>query len=349
VLRANPTYWRGKPAISDLSVAFIANQQTLLTQMRTGEADVWWNADTALLAQVRSLPRTHLSMRPVRSWGELGMNLRDPALADVRVRRAIAESLDVRTIADHATHGAFSADAIPAAIFGWAYDPHVQLPGYDPAAAARLLDAAGWHRDADGIRRRAGVPLQFVLVTRNDREYLRIAASLVQDALRAQGILVQQKLYPPMLIIAPADEGGILQGSKFQLELDAFITNPDPDVTWLLACSQIAPAGFNEWHYCSGQADALMAAARSTYSPAERARDYAGVQRRLAEDVPSVDLFRVIEYDVSPDWLHGLAPSDFSLFWNAWSWTASQDASALAAVAPVALPQPPTARSSRDR
>jgi peptide/nickel transport system substrate-binding protein len=351
VLRANADYWRGRPAIADLAVAFIPNQQTLLTQMRTREADVWWMADTSLLAQIRALPRTRVSVRPIRSWGELGMNLHDPILADIRVRRAIAHALDIRSFNARATHAAFSISAIPEAIFGWAYDPRVQLPRYDPAASARLLDAAGWHRNADGIRRRGGVPLQLLLVTRNDREYLRIVASLVQDALRAQGIIVQQKLYPATLLVETAADGGILARGQFQLELDAYITNPDPDPSWLLACSEIPPAGYNYWHYCSPRSDALLAAARATYARPERSRDYAALQERLAEDIPSIDLFRVIEYDVSPDWLQGISPSDFSLFWNAWSWKASRGASAVAddEIAPVALTSLSSTRSSRDR
>jgi ABC-type transport system substrate-binding protein len=147
-----------------------------------------------------------------------------------------------------------------------------------------------------------------------------VAAALVQDALHAQGIIAEQKIYPAPLLIAPADGGGILTGGKFQLELDTFVSNPDPDVSWLVACNERAPAGFNVWNYCSPATDALLADARTTFSRPRRLRDYSQIQQNLADDVPSVDLFHVNEYDVSPEWLQGLAPSEFSLVWNVWQW-----------------------------
>src|SRR6185437_1964053 len=75
-------------------------------------------------------------------------NLAHPPLDDVRVRRAIAMSIDREGISKKITLGRYPVTDALQPQFSWAYDPSAKDPGYNPAGADALLDAAGWKRPA---------------------------------------------------------------------------------------------------------------------------------------------------------------------------------------------------------
>lgn len=109
---------------------------------------------------------------PVRTVDSRGLSLPFPAphavngrtvgnavTSDPAIRKAINLGLDRALVVEVALHGhgtpAFGpADGLPWAGAGDRVD-------FDPAAAAALLDAAGWVRGADGVRVRGGVRAAF--------------------------------------------------------------------------------------------------------------------------------------------------------------------------------------------
>ncbi|MFN2460730.1 MAG: ABC transporter substrate-binding protein [Candidatus Velthaea sp.] len=319
-LAANPRYWRGRPKIGAITVKFVPAGPTALTQLQTGEANFWWNADANLIAELRRLPSARIALTPIRAWVDVGFNMRDPALADVRVRSAIAHALDMPRIAATAAHGVETTDGVLEAAFGWARDPHLAPPAHDEARANRLLDEAGWVRGADGARHRNGQTLSLLFVYRNNSATYRVAATMIADALARVGIRTEQKTYTFAQLTGLAAQGGIMTSGKFALSLDGLVTNPDPDLSWLIACDQFAPHGFNYYHYCNRSVDAALADAKGTYERARRLRDYAVVQRRLLADLPFAFVYRTREIDVAPAWLKNLKPSTFSPLWNTWEW-----------------------------
>lgn len=318
-LVANERYWRGAPKVRTIHIAFVPDVQTIVVQLKTGEANFWWNADSTLLPQVRS-PQLRVARTWTRVWTSLRFNLSDPEIEDVRVRRAIAQAVDADRIARDVVRDPQRRKNVLAAAFGWAYDPRVRLSVYDPAQAAKSLDAAGWRLGPDRLRHKNGRTLSLLLVYGNYSATLRNMALLIASDLQRVGISVTHKTAPFAQLYATPENGGIILAGKFQINLGATVTNPDPDVSWLYSCSELPPHGFNYSRYCNAQVDGALRDGRTTYDMARRRRDYAIVQRRLAEDVPEIFLMRGREYDVAPVWLTHLKPSPFSPFWNAGSW-----------------------------
>ncbi|WP_031469436.1 ABC transporter substrate-binding protein [Sciscionella sediminilitoris] len=96
--------------------------------------------------------------------GELYFNQAKKTFADVRVRRALAMGVRFDNAAKAITmgEGRRSTGLMP--------EPKLcpgnnaaALPGYDPARARALLDAAGWRSGPDGVRVNNGAPLSFSL------------------------------------------------------------------------------------------------------------------------------------------------------------------------------------------
>jgi ABC-type transport system substrate-binding protein len=169
------------------------------------------------------------------------------------------------------------------------------------------------------VRRKGNQALSFELV------YLAggdaVLPTIVAADLAQIHIHVDQRSVQSGLLLNTAAAGGILATGKFDLALISLQTNPDPDISWLFACDQRPPVGFNPSKYCDPALDADFNAERSTFDRARRMSALASVQRRLSKDVAFVPLYRVDRLWVGADWLHGLQPSPYSPFWNVFAWT----------------------------
>ena len=121
-------------------------------------------------------------------------NARHPQLSDVRVRRALAMATDRRGILASLAggYGDFADASVP--FTHWAADPSIEgAPAYDPAAARRLLEEAGWvDRDGDGVRENENGTRLSLTVKSNDGAQLRAdIAELLQAQLGQVGVEVR--------------------------------------------------------------------------------------------------------------------------------------------------------------
>ncbi len=137
---ANPRYWRGRPAIATLRVRTIPDPTTNLILLRSGALD--WNLlAPSQLAVVRGDPHIAFRTVPTAVVAGIAFNTRTSPLDDVRVRRAIAMSIDRDEISRKITLGFYPVTNMMQPRFSWAFDPSVREPYYDPNAADRLFDA----------------------------------------------------------------------------------------------------------------------------------------------------------------------------------------------------------------
>ncbi|MFN2449853.1 MAG: ABC transporter substrate-binding protein [Candidatus Baltobacteraceae bacterium] len=210
-----------------------------------------------------------------------------------------------------------------ATIASWAHDGTVARIRYDPAAARRLLDAAGWRMTPRGMRAKNGHPLELTFaISPQGINGSALVAAMIQRYLADAGIAVSIKTYPLTLLWGPKSAGGILANGRYQLAYDAWWTlGPDPDDTWNFACDQRPPAGQNYYFWCNRKADAAMHDALLTFDRARRKADYALVQRELVRDLPELTLWQVRMPNAYRRGITGIDPSPAgSTFWNAWRW-----------------------------
>ncbi len=307
-LAANPFYWRGMPALDELEYRIIPDPNTRLEQLRTGESDAYFDVDPQLLPQTTSIPLTIVSLTPVNDLHVLRFNLRDPILADVNVRRAIAMAVDRRTLIAAATHGSGIIVAADQPVNSWAYDPSVRSVRYNPAAARRLLHG-----------RRIALKLAISPQVVNGSP---LVAAILEENLRKIGVQLTIKQYPGNMMYGSVSGGGVLATGKYQLSYDAWwVLGSDPDDTWNMACDQLPPRGLNYTWWCDRRADAAMHDALATVDRTRRKADYAIVQRAIATQLPIFTLWQVRIPNAYRSYLRGIAPAPFgSTFWNASDW-----------------------------
>ncbi len=163
-------YWAGKPAIADLEFVYEPDAAVALRGAKRGELDLIPAMIAAHWPEQANAPGIVAGFRPLElatpRLRYFTFNAQRPPLDDPRVRRALALLIDRRTVAKRVFDGLARPAQWPIWPGGLVSAPEPQVPDFDPAAAAKLLDAAGW-TDAhpkDGVRDREGVQLRLVMI-----------------------------------------------------------------------------------------------------------------------------------------------------------------------------------------
>ena len=310
---ANPLYWRGKPAIATLDVRTIPEPSTNLLLLQSGELD--WNLVAPVqLAVLRGKSGIAYVKVPTAVVAGLAMNTARPPLDDVRIRRAIAMSIDRDAISRKVTLGIYPVTNMIQPQFSWAFDPAVREPGFDVAAADALYDAAGWRRGSDGMRRKNGALMQLTYLQFPESMTGVRVATTVQAALRERGIEVTVKSVSNAQLFLPRT--GALAVGSFDLAYVPWTMGADPDDSSVLACG--APSNYMRW--CDPDVEALERKALATTDPAQRKQLYARIGRIVAAQVPILYLFNADYVYAYRERLRGFAPNAFLPTWNAYAW-----------------------------
>ncbi|MBV8491275.1 MAG: peptide ABC transporter substrate-binding protein [Candidatus Eremiobacteraeota bacterium] len=305
VLKANPSYFRGRPQIPQIVLKFLPDSNTVFGQISTGEVNANFFSDPAHL-HAFELPGLLITRAPFAAFGDLLFNVSSPQMADPAVRRAFVRALDVARIASNATQGAQTSENPNRALYAQYTDPSIAPPAYDPARARAVL---------------APRHLSLVYIYESGKPVSASVGLQIEQQLRAAGVEVSLKAFSPQMFRALGSAGGPLFGGKFDVAFFEVFTTGDADVSWYLGCDAMPPGGFNVTRFCDPAADRAMKALNQNYDPAVQRRESTIVQRRIAQLVPFVSLWSDNAIYVTPAALHGFAPSPVSPYWNAWAWS----------------------------
>jgi len=145
----NDDYWRGRPALDGIDVSVIPDPQAQVAQLRAHQLDVILGASYRDFESLGKDDAFHVNQwTGAEGQVYVGTNVTNPALADVRVRQAIAYALDRRRVVDEVLRGAGVPISLPWPSYSPAYDEQADATyDYDLDRAKALLDEA----KADGV------------------------------------------------------------------------------------------------------------------------------------------------------------------------------------------------------
>jgi peptide/nickel transport system substrate-binding protein len=324
VLGADPNYFRGKPAIPRIELSIVPDPNTVLTLWRTGATDYQIGrvqTGRSFFDGLRTRADAHIVLKPHYEFDYVLFNVAHPPLDDVRVRRALLLGID-RTRIMHDMDGELwvpgDSDRLPGQ---FAYDPTVVQAKFDPAAARKLLDAAGWRVGADGFRGKNGKPLILDFVATTESPSTGRFGLFAEQDLGKIGVRVNLKSYAYNLIWASKTDHGIYQTGRFDLTYTGWQPNVVADHSYLFRCDTRPPNGDNMGLICD---PAIEAAAREELETMDPAREAAGdraITRRLVDQTDLIFLGFNREAVSYRDDLLGVEPSVTGQhFWNAYAW-----------------------------
>ena len=289
-LEANPYYWRGQPKIKKIVYKFIPDRNTALTQLQTGEIDLWPYVTPAYLGRVSALRGVSVSRMPGYLYAHVDMNTTHPALRDPVVRAAMRLATDRRTIQQKLNHGTGTVQEnqlTPSSPF---YRPIALVP-FNIPEANRLLDAAGWKRGSDGVRAKNGVRLALNVAAGSGSPDVDQRIELLRANWQQIGITLSVQHYSQALFFGPYEQGGILFGGKWDVTTYGWQQTPDGDLRVTNGCRQIPPNGENVTRLCDRRLEAILDQQSAAYDEEPRAAAITAGVQRISELVPYYVLY----------------------------------------------------------
>jgi peptide/nickel transport system substrate-binding protein len=280
VIERNDGYWGEKAKLERVRFAVVPDATTQALELSKGSGDVAINSLTpdTVFTLARD-PNLAVEKSSGTRLAYLGFNCRDPILKDVRVRQAIAYSLDRKPMIEYL----WRDEAEPANSIlppqSWAYTGDVATYNHEPTKANQLLDAAGYP-EVNGVR------FHIAMKTSTD-ENTRLMVAVIQQQLREVGIALDIRSFEFATFFNDVTHGA------FQMYGLRWIGgNEDPDIfEYAFHSSRFPPNGANRSFYSNPEVDALIDKARREIDPDVRKPLYAEVQRILARDMPYIDLW----------------------------------------------------------
>lgn len=233
--KANPGYWGGEPAVKNLTMAVVKDDDVRATRLRSGELDgAVLPPDLARGFEKDRTRRIHTAR--TFDYRNVTLPTHHPVTGDVAVRRALDLAVDRTAMVGALLDGAGKAAYGPVPTDSPWFAPGTERP-YDSGRAGRILDEAGWKTGEGGIRAKDGVRASFPLwYTSGDKIRQDHALAFASDAKKA-GIEVRT-------------EAGTWEVIEPRMKTDAVLAGggspADPDFDqYQLLTSSLAGDGFN--------------------------------------------------------------------------------------------------------
>jgi peptide/nickel transport system substrate-binding protein len=316
-------YYGGPVRNSGVVLKIVPDDTMRGLELRKGTVDVVVN-DLApdIVHQLETERRLRFFKVPGADYAYVGLNLRDPLFADVRVRHALGYAIDRDAIVTYLRRGLATPAVGVLPPMSWAFEPDVFQFTYDPTRSRALLDEAGFpDPDGDGPLPR----LRFTLKT-STAEFVRLQATVIQQQLRAIGVAADVRSHEFATLLEDVQRG------NFQAFTLQWVGVSDPDMLRrAFHSAQMPPGGFNRGFFSDPRVDRLVDEATRTLEEGARRRLYAEAQRRIAGAAPCISLWYKTNVVVSQPDVRGvtLSPTaDFSFLTGVWREPAAPAASA---------------------
>ncbi|TAJ18382.1 MAG: hypothetical protein EPO65_09175 [Dehalococcoidia bacterium] len=291
-------YAHGAPQIGRIDLRLARDIPEQARMVADGRADSALLSEVPVEDEARLTKRGDLRSVPLtrNAYTLIYLNHALPPFDDVATRNALASAIDRAPVVAAAGRGL--PGAVPFVPGTWA-----QISTRTPAPnAGALLEAAGWHLEGDGVRRRSGQSLAVEIATNEDASRQAVAEA-VASQWRANGVQVKVTVLPAGVLVQERLRRAAYQAAVYGW--DAGI-DPDPYPGW--HTTQVGSGGANVAGFQDREADALLEAARTTLDQGERRELYALFTARFTGQAASVVLYYPQRPYVLPRRLQGFTP-----------------------------------------
>jgi peptide/nickel transport system substrate-binding protein len=299
-LKANSSYWEGKPLLAGLAFQIVPDAIVRVLEFKKGTIQLLQNdIEPDTLPWLKKNTDAIVETDPGTTFQYIGINLTHPILKKRNVRQALAHSIDRDGIIRHILKDQATAANGLLSPLNWAHDDSVPHWPFDPAKARRLLDQAGYP-DPDGEGPRPRFKLSFKTTNIDLRR--RIAETL-KEQLSHVGVELEVRTYEWGTFYSDIKKG------NFHLYSLAWVGIVDPDVYYNLFHSSSAPPnGNNRGSYNNPAVDRLLEQGRRESDPGRRKALYYQVQQIIHQDLPYIPLWWVKNVVVRKPQVVGFTP-----------------------------------------
>lgn len=292
-LTRNPGWTGEKPYFDEIHLLPIEDKISAETAFDAGDLDATQINISSI--EKREGGEATLTVKPALAYTWMGMNVENPKLADIKVRRAIQQAINVPEVI--------------AATFGGAVEPAL---GVVPPPLLGARDKLLYPFDieaAKALLAEAGVENLTLKVEFGTDADLLVAAQVMQSQLAAIGVTLDVRQTDGAALTAQQQDKAGGGWKDIELFFITFTTAPDPSwVTEWFKCDQVGVWNFQRT--CDAGWDADNAKAAEESDPAKRAAMYVALQDRLEETGAYVFLYHGVNAWLTPKTLKGAFTPD---------------------------------------
>ncbi len=321
----NPTWWGPKPAFDKITVRAIENTAALEANLLSGAVDtiageLGLTLDQALAFEKRNGDKFEMLYKSGLIYEHIDLNLDNPILADVRVRKALLHALDRETISAQLFQGRQPVAHASVSPLDSVHSPDTPVYAYDPAKAKALLDEAGWSVMKRGLRHNAdGDRLTLEIMTTAGNRSRELVQQVLQSQWRQLGFDITIRNQPARVFF-----GETVSRRKFSsMAMFAWISSPESVPLTTLYSTQI-PTEENGWSgqnytgFANAEMDSLIDGIERELDPEKRKELWAGLQALYVEELPVLPLYWRANAFPLPKWLKGVRPTGHQLPSTLW-------------------------------
>jgi ABC-type transport system substrate-binding protein len=321
----NDNYFGPRPNIDEIFFRFVPDDASQTAALRTGDGDL---GTFIPLSDVPILEAEGVSVVAVVSGYDEGWYIyfgeeAHPALADVRVRQAIALCFDRFSVNENLLLGITQ----PAVTF-WDNtpfaNPDLEPWPYNPDEGNALLEAAGWvDSNGDGVRDKDGVELILDHGT-TTRAIRQDTQAVAQQQLAECGIRLETIGYSSDVFFQSYGGGGPTPTGQLDIaQWSASEAFPDPDSSrWL--CAEIpndeSPDGINDQKICDEELDALFRLQATQIDFDERQQTLHEIGRIMYENIYWLGVWQDLDTWAVSDRLTNVTISGATPFYSIAQW-----------------------------
>ena len=191
VFVANENYWGEQPAIKEITVKVITDNQTRILALEKGEIDFIFGKnmiDADAINQYQDSEDFTVALSDPTSTRQIVLNTTNSILSDKTVRQALQHATNKQAISDGIFYGleqpaeTLFAETVPYCDIG--LEPYE----YSAEQAAQMLEEAGWTKGSDGILTKDGQRMSLELLYNSDSVTEKSIAEYLQSEYGLLGI-----------------------------------------------------------------------------------------------------------------------------------------------------------------
>ena len=293
VLLANPDYFKGRPHIDKFIAKPFADQNIMAQALMFNAVDMIVLVNPRNLPEVQGDKRFVLQPYNALSYSFFGYNMRNPLLADRRVRQAIALAVNRQEMLDSFFNGQGTVISGPFAPGSWAYNLDVKPLPFNPERARALLAEAGFKPGADGIVEKDGKKLALSLKVpiEKESEAVKRVVLAFQNYLKAVGIAVTVQFKEWQ-----AWKEDVFLEHAFDIVFASWVFDDSADISSLFHSAEIGDWKNNFGGYSNPEVDALIVESKLTLDYEKRRTINRKLHAILAEEQPYDFLWTLTNY-----------------------------------------------------
>jgi peptide/nickel transport system substrate-binding protein len=299
----NPSYWqKGLPKIDTVYYPAFTSNDPANQQLASGQAQ--WGSQFIPNIKAYYLSKSadnHIWFPPLVNVS-IFINLKDPILSNVAVRKAMAYAIDrsrVSQIGEYGYEPPANQTGIVTPTFGsWLDKKAAGTYSYNPAKAISILTKAGFKRSGNGVfKSPSGKSLSFRIVNIGGYSDWVASVQVIQQELKAVGIDITAENLSSTTYDADVFNG------KYQLAYDGNESGgPAPyyELRQVLYSKNSAPIGqtaSTNWErYSNPTTDALINRYGATTSAAEQHSIVNKLEAVMVNDVPVIPITEAVDW-----------------------------------------------------